>query len=298
MKVVVAGGTGLLGTALTWRLTSVGHHVVVLTRDSAGAALSGAVRRVEWTPDGTTGPWAGELEDADAVVNLTGAGIADERWTDMRKEELRSSRVLPARSLVAAVRQAPSRPKVFVQVSGVGFYGTAEGDRALDESFPPGDDFPGRLAVAWEAEAHPVAALGCRLVILRNGVVLTREGGILSRMRRPFRWFVGGPIGHGQQYVSWIHVTDWVGMVIWALGNRDVSGAINATAPTAVTNAAFSRALARALQRPSWLPAPSTARWRRRSSSGVSASCRSRRWRSDSRSRIRPSTKRWRRQWA
>jgi uncharacterized protein (TIGR01777 family) len=257
MKIVIAGGTGLIGSALAWRLASVGHSIVVLTRSNVGrTAPPDGVRRVEWTPDGSSGPWAGEIDGADAVVNLAGTGLADSRWTEDRKEELRSSRVLPTRSLVAAVRQVVDKPAVFLQGSAVGFYGTREGARELDESFPPGDDFLGRLCVAWEAEAHPVTALGCRLVLFRSGVVLSREGGVLARMRWPFRWFVGGPVASGQQYVSWIHRDDWVALAIWVLSTPGASGIVNATAPAPVTNEVFSQALGRALHRPSWMPVP------------------------------------------
>jgi uncharacterized protein len=256
MHIVIAGGTGLIGGAIAARLTISGHAVTVLTRDRRQAPPASGVRLVEWDPDGATGPWAAEIDGADAVINLTGAGIADGRWTEARKEELRSSRVLPTRSLVAAIRQASRKPAVFLQGSAVGFYGIASGDRELDESFPPGDDFLGSVGVAWEAEALPVSALGCRLVILRSGVLLTPTGGVLGRMRLPFLWFVGGPVASGRQYVSWIHREDWIAMAMWALVTPTVSGVVNATAPTPVTNAVFSKAFAGALGRPSWFPVP------------------------------------------
>ncbi len=259
MKVIIAGGSGLLGRALTDTLVASGHHVVVLSRDAAGASPLVNARRVQWTPDGTAGEWAAEIEGASAVVNLAGAGLADERWSDERKDELRSSRVLPTRSLVAAIRLARERPAVFLQASGVGFYGTEAGDREMDESFPPGDDFLGQLCVAWEAEAHPVTALGCRLVLCRSGVVLTPEGGILGRLRLPFRLFVGGPVASGTQYLSWIHLDDWLALVTWALNTPAVSGAVNASSPMPVTNAEFSEAFARALKRPSWFRVPAFA---------------------------------------
>jgi hypothetical protein len=211
---------------------------------------------VGWAADGTAGEWARELGDADAVVNLSGAGIADARWTPRRREVLRNSRVLSTRSLVTAMRGLPTRPAVFVQQGGVGFYGTSAGDGELDESFPPGDDFIGRLAIAWEAEALPAAALGCRLITLRTGVVLTPREGALARMLTPFKWFVGGRIASGRQYLSWIHVDDWTRLVLWGLTTPGVSGVINATAPQPVTNADFSRALGRAVRRPSWTPVP------------------------------------------
>ncbi|HET9270078.1 MAG TPA: TIGR01777 family oxidoreductase [Vicinamibacterales bacterium] len=256
MRIVIAGGSGFLGRALSEHLVGRQHEVVILTRSGAVSARTGA-RAVSWQPDGSANPgtWAKEIDGAAAIVNLTGAGMADKRWTRRRKDELRQSRVQPTRSLVAAIRAASVRPATFVQGSAVGFYGPSH-DEVIDESFPPGQDFLGQLAVSWEAEAHPVAALGCRLVILRSGVVLARGGGMLEKVMPPFQFFVGGPIASGRQYLSWIHLADWVALVTWVLETSSVSGPVNAASPTPVTNADFSRALGRALRRPSWLRVP------------------------------------------
>jgi uncharacterized protein (TIGR01777 family) len=261
VKVVVAGGSGLLGNALVTRLIALGHDVVVLTRDASGQAAQNGprVRQVEWQADGETGRWAIEVASADAIVNLAGAGIGDRRWTSARKALIRSSRVLPTRSLVAAVREASKRPSVFIQGSAVGYYGTARDGQLLDESFPPGDDFLGNVCVAWEAEAYPVKALGCRLVVARTGIVLAGSGGVLARMKLPFQFFAGGPVASGEQYISWIHVDDWVNVIVWALTNGSIEDVLNTTAPEPVTNRAFSAALGRALHRPSWLPVPAFA---------------------------------------
>lgn len=259
MKVVIAGGSGLIGRALSAHLAWAGHTVVVLTRDASAHPATVAIRRVDWQPDGSVGPWASEVDGAAAVVNLTGAGIADGRWSEERRRELRASRVLPTRSLVAAVRQASARPVVFLQGSAMGFYGSSLDDREIDESFPPGDDFLGQLCVAWEAEAHAATALGTRLVLMRSGLVLTPEGGVLGRLRLPFQFFAGGPIASGRQYMSWIHIDDWVAMATWALTTPVVTGAINATAPVPVTNEEFTKAFAKALGRPAWLRVPALA---------------------------------------
>lgn len=261
MKVIVAGGTGFLGRPLCRALAAAGHTVVVLTRGQA--MVPGASRTVEWAPDRPAGSdppdaWVREIDGADAVVNLAGAGLADRRWTEARKDVLRASRILATRNLVAAVRAARTRPSVFLSGSAVGFYG-ATGDAALDESFPPGSDFLATLCVHWEAEAHAAAALGCRVVIVRTGIVLGRDGGALKKLLPPFRLFVGGPIASGRQQMSWIHRDDWVALIRWALERPSVSGVFNATAPHAVTNREFSRALGRALRRPSWLPVPAFA---------------------------------------
>jgi uncharacterized protein (TIGR01777 family) len=265
MKVLLAGGSGRLGQALTEALAKAGHAIVVLTRRPTNEshpvspkrdAIPRHVREVAWKADGTTGPWLDELDDADVVVNLAGAGIADARWTPERKDVLRASRVLSTRSLVEAMRKATRRPPVFIQHCAVGYYGSSLSDRVLDESSPPATDFFGQLAAAWEAEAAPVAALGSRLVIIRAGVVLERGGGALPKMLTPFRLFVGGPVASGRQYLSWIHVEDWVRLMCWAIDTPAVRGPINATAPNPVTNREFSYALGRAVRRPSWVPVP------------------------------------------
>ncbi len=200
-----------------------------------------------------------EIDGADAVVNLAGAGIADKRWTQARKEFIRSSRVLSTRSLATAMREAVKRPPVFIQGSAVGFYGADLSERVRDESSPPGDDILGDICVAWEAEAHPIAALDVRVVFIRTGIALANEGGALPLMRLPFKFFVGGRVATGRQYLSWIHRDDWVNLVAWAIATPEATGVINATAPSPVTNAEFSRALGRSIHRPSWLPVPAFA---------------------------------------
>jgi uncharacterized protein (TIGR01777 family) len=257
MRLVIAGGSGLLGRALSDRLTTHKADVVILTRGRENG--SSPARHVHWDPDGSVGDWARALEDADAVVNLTGAGIAERRWTNARKALLRSSRIDSTRSLVSALEQTRNRPHVFVQGSAVGIYGASQSPEVFDEQAPAGRDFLADLAVAWEREALPVAALGVRLVWLRTGIVLTTKGGALPEMARPFRFFAGGRIGSGRQYLSWITLDDWVSLAVWAIETGQVAGAVNATAPEPVTNAEFSVALGRALRRPSWLPAPAMA---------------------------------------
>lgn len=254
MRIVIAGGSGLLGRALAARLIGNGHEVVNLSRRASGQARRG-YREVSWNPDGSTGPWASELASADAVVNIAGAGIADKRWTKARKAELRASRLDSTRSLISAM-QATSRAPVFIQGSAVGYYGASLDDAILDEQSPPGHDFLARLAVEWEDAASPAAALGCRLVVIRTGIVLASEGGALPPMARPFRLFAGGPVGTGRQYMSWVTSDDWVSLVVWAISAPQASGPLNATAPAPVTNAELGKAIGRVLGRPSWLPVP------------------------------------------
>lgn len=257
MRVVIAGGSGFLGTRLTDALVGRGDEVTTLTRRPDSASKSGPVSQVGWKADGTAdGTLIAAVDAADAVVNLAGAGIADRRWTTAGKRLLRDSRILPTQSLVQAVRASSSRPRIFIQGSAVGYYGATLDDTIFDESAAPGADFLGRLCADWEREAEPAAEAGCRLVYERTGIVLAREGGALPVMARPFRFFVGGPIASGHQYFPWIHVDDWVAMTLWAIDTGSVEGPLNGTAPHPVTNAEFSRELGRALRRPSWLPVP------------------------------------------
>jgi uncharacterized protein len=264
MKLVIAGGTGFLGVALAETYAEEGHDVRVLTRTlrpgesrhDPGTGVPG-VTRVGWDPDGRPGPWAEVIHGADAVINLAGASLADARWTPQRKAVLHDSRILPTRSLAAAITDAPLRPPVFISASGVGYYGP--GNQPIIESSPAGTDFLAGLCQAWETEAARAHSVATRVVCLRSGVVLEKSGGVLPKMVKPFRCFVGGPLGSGAQYMSWIHRIDWIEMVRWIVDTPAVTGAVNATAPVPVTNRAFARALGRAIHRPALLPAPSFA---------------------------------------
>jgi hypothetical protein len=250
MHVVIAGGSGFLGQALQDHLRRPGHTATVLTRRPR------ASDQVAWTPDGTAGPWAAALDGADAVVNLSGEGIADARWTAARKAALRSSRLLSTRSIVAAMRTL-SKPPVLLNASGVGYYGD-RGTEFVTEESPAGNDFLADLCVEWEREAEQAAPL-TRVVVLRNGVVLHPSDGALKKMLLPFRLGAGGPLGSGAQYLPWIHLADWVGMITWLMQQPDARGAFNVTAPSPATNADFTRALGRAVNRPAFIPVPAFA---------------------------------------
>ena len=262
MRVVIAGGTGFLGSPLAETYAEDGHDVRILTRGLApgesrhesGTGVPG-ISRVGWRPDGHSGPWAACLSGADAVINLAGASVGDKRWTPQRKAELRDSRLVATRSLAAAITQAPVAPRVFVSSSAVGYYGPA-GDERLTESAPAGSNFLAHLCEDWEAEGRKAARVGTRLAIIRTGVVLEKSGGALARMITPFRFFVGGPLGSGRQYISWIHRLDWIEMMRWIVQTPEADGAFNATAPHPVTNREFAHALGRSLRRPALLPAP------------------------------------------
>ena len=265
MRIVIAGGSGFLGSPLAEVYAEEGHDVRVLTRSlppgesrhESGTGMPG-ITRVGWKPDGQSGPWAQVVDGADAIVNLAGESIGDKRWSPQRKAQLRDSRLLPTRSLAAAVTAANRPPGVFISASGVNYYGMS-GDERKTEDSPAGADFLAQLCEDWETEARKADRAGVRLAVMRSGVVLERSGGALPQMMTPFKMFVGGPLGSGRQYLSWIHRLDWVEIVRWIVQTPEAIGPINATAPHPVTSRQFASALGSALRRPSFVPAPSFA---------------------------------------
>lgn len=258
MKIVIAGGRGFLGSALTARLVAGEHQVLTLTRGGAGSApWVGPRSAATWTPDGTAGGWASVVDGADAVVNLAGESIGEGRWTAARKVKILESRVAATRSLVAAIHRVDGPPKVLVSSSAQGYYGD-RGDEELNEDAPPGSGFLSDVCVRWEAEAGK-AEDRVRVVMLRTGLVLSPAGGALPRMLLPFRLGGGGPLGTGRQFVSWIHVDDWVGIAALALESDRLHGPVNVGAPAPVRNRELASVIGRALHRPSLLPAPAFA---------------------------------------
>ena len=249
--VVIAGGTGLLGTALREAFRLDGYRVVVLTRHPSRE------HEVRWSPGENDSSWAPMLSGATAVINLAGTSIAGGRWTAARKAAIHESRRQATRALVRAIANAAQPPATFISSSAVGYYGV-RGDEPATETTPPGSDFLAEVCRDWEAIAGQ-AANRSRVVILRSGVVFAREGGALPQLALPFKLFAGGPAGSGRQVVSWIHVHDWVAMVKWAFATTTIAGPLNVTAPAPVTNEELSRTIGRVLGRPSWLKAPSFA---------------------------------------
>ena len=262
MRIVIAGGTGFLGSPLAEVYAEEGNDVQVLTRSlppgqsrhESGTGVPG-ITRVGWNPDGRSGPWAVVLDGADALINLAGESIGEKRWTPQRKAHLRDSRILATRSLATTLSALEKPPPVFVSSSAVGYYG-ASGDERKTEESPAGTGFLANLCVDWEQEARRAERPGMRLVIVRTGIVLERSGGALPQMMTPFRFFAGGRLGSGRQYMSWIHRLDWIEMVRWIVQTADAAGPINATAPHPVTNRQFAKALGSALKRPALLPTP------------------------------------------
>ena len=259
MRVVVSGATGFLGRGLVRTLALRGAEVVALTRAPTGGAARqlealGGVRAVGWDASASDASLAREVDGADVVVNLAGEPLVGRRWSAEQKQRLHDSRVVATRALVEAIRAAGRRPALLVSGSAIGYYG-ARGDETLDESAPPGTDFLARLCVDWEAEARRAEEL-TRVCVVRTGIVLGEAGGALEQMLRPFRLGVGGPLGDGRQWMSWIALHDWMSLVLFAIDRAEVRGPLNATAPEPVRNRDFAAALGRVLHRPSWLPAP------------------------------------------
>ena len=248
MRVLVTGGTGFVGAALCHALRGAGHEVIVVTR--APGHVDGVA--IGW--DGVSGA----VRASDALVNLAGEPLASGRWNRQRKQLIRDSRVLATRTLVDALAAGEPRPAVLVNASAVGYYGP-RGDEPLDESAGPGTGFLADVCRAWEEETLAAERLGVRVVRLRLGVVLAAGGGALARMLPPFRAFVGGPLGSGRQWMSWIHRDDVTGLIVDALGNAGYRGAVNASAPQPVTNRDFAAFLGRTLARPASLPTPAFA---------------------------------------
>jgi hypothetical protein len=253
MNILIPGGTGLLGRALAKSLLTDGHKIWVLTRSPERAILPLGCTAIGW--DGRTAQdWGPLVNEMDAVVNLAGANTASWPWTETRKQSFWNSRVWAGQAVSEAVRLAKKRPPVLIQMSGIGYYGQ-RGDTAT-ESTPPGNDFAARLAVAWEHSSQPVEELGIRRVIARTAVVLSRDNIIMKLMELPNRLFVGGRLGAGRQTFPWIHIADEIRAIRFLLDNEQARGPFNLIAPESVTNADFTRALAKQLRRPYWFHIP------------------------------------------
>jgi uncharacterized protein len=254
MRVAITGSTGLIGTALAESLRGDGVDVLSLVRRPALAA--GEIRWDPAAPDGGFDPAA--LDGADAVVHLSGAPVADTRWTPARKQELRASRIASTTALVSAITAADPPPPVLVAASAIGAYGDT-GTSEVDESAPGGRGFLADLVRDWEAAAAAAGPAGVRVVSIRTGIILSSRGGMLPRLLLPFRLGLGARFGTGEQYLSWITLADQVAAIRFLLDRTDLSGPVNLTAPAPVTNAQFTRALAASLHRPAALRVPASA---------------------------------------
>jgi len=254
VRVLVTGASGFIGAALCDALLARGDSVVGLSRDPQRArGTNPSVAWHAWEPT-LERPPAAAFEHVDAVVNLEGEKI-NQRWTEEAKRRIMESRRTGTRNLIAAIAGLERRPKVLVNQAAIGFYGD-RGDAIVDESADSGEGYDAEVVREWEAAAHEAEAVGLRLVIVRTGHVLDASGGLLGELLPPFKLGLGGPIAGGRQYVSWIHMDDEIGILLWALDNDAVSGTVNSTAPNPVTNREFAHAIGRALGRPASVPVP------------------------------------------
>jgi uncharacterized protein len=257
MKVLIAGGTGLIGSTLAESLQKDGHQVSILSRNPG--QVRARFQAVSWEKQALTSA----IAESHALVNLAGKSISGSnllqmRWTEKRKHDILSSRIAAGRKLAAGVKEVDSKPAVFIQASAIGFYGNT-GSQAADETTPAGDDFLARVCLDWEASTQKVEEMGVRRVIIRTGLVLSQKGGLFPLLALPFRLMVGGRIGSGQQYMSWIHIADVVSAIKYFVLHPDSQGIYNLTTPMPVTNLTFAHTLGKALDRPAWLPVPSLA---------------------------------------
>ncbi|MDQ2630928.1 MAG: TIGR01777 family oxidoreductase [Actinomycetota bacterium] len=255
MKVLVTGASGLIGRALCDALFARGDHVVGLTRNPSRArSANPRVTWHKWEPT-LERPDPAAFEGVEGVVHLLGERI-DQKWTDEAKQKIMESRRQGTHNLVGTIESLEAPPRVLVSQSAVGYYGDRGSDELDERDGPGGESFDSEVVQAWEAAAHELDPTDIRLVVVRSGQVLTPEGGMLGEMLTPFKLGVGGPLAGGDQYLSWIHIDDEIGILLWALDDEDVSGTINATAPYPATNKDFSKALGRALNRPAVMPVP------------------------------------------
>ena len=255
MRILVVGGTGLVGRRLCAALARAGHDLRAISRN--------VPRSTPHLPAGTDlrplprsdAEWSSLVDGCNAIFNLAGEGIVDGRWTDARKKALHDSRIGITENLVRACESTVRRPRVLINASAIGFYGP-HGDEDLNETSAPGDDFLAEMCVAWEQAALAASECGLRVVTLRIGVVLSMDGGSLERMLPPFRLGLGGPFGTGEQYFSWVHEDDLTGLLMHALENESIEGAMNGTAPNPVRNGEFAKTLGSILNRPAFLSPP------------------------------------------
>ncbi len=258
MRVIITGGTGLIGKALCTALVNDQHSVIALSRNpDKNIGLFSGVRLEKW--DGKTAAgWGALVDSADAIINLAGEGIADGRWSKERKKSIRESRINAGLAVMDAIKQASNKPKVLLQSSAVGYYGP-HGDEIVTEETAMGSDFLAKVCHDWEASTVSVTQMGVRRAVLRTGVVLSRQGGALPKMAMPFKFFAGGPVGNGKQWLPWIHIEDEVRAIQFLLNQAEASGPFNLSAPNPVTNKEFGQTLGKVMGRPALAPAPAIA---------------------------------------
>lgn len=255
-RVIITGATGFIGKALCRHLVEGGYEIVALSRNlEKGKKILGKdVQVAEWDGKSSRG-WLDYVEGSHALLNLAGESLASGRWTEEKKQSILQSRLDAGRAIVEAINLVKKKPKVVIQASAIGYYGLRH-DEVCDESSSPGEGFLSEVSQKWELSTKETEAQGVRRVVIRTGIVLGKEGGAFLRLDKPFRFFVGGPLGSGKQWFSWIHLEDEVKAIIFLMEREDLSGIFNLTAPHPVLQKDFSRTLGKLMKRPSWLPVP------------------------------------------
>jgi hypothetical protein len=258
MQVIITGGTGLIGRELVKELTENGHRAVVLSRHPEGKEPLEGATMVKWDAESAEG-WLKWVEESEGIVNLAGeniagSGLIPDRWTSTKKNRILTSRLKAGRAVVEAIESADDKPRVLIQSSAIGYYGT--GEAVVDEGSPRGDGFLAETAEEWEKVTRPVESLRVRRPVIRTGIVLSTEGGVLPRLKLPYELFLGGPMGSGDQWYSWIHISDEVRAIRFLLENEQADGPVNLTAPSPKRNKDFGRKLGKVLNRPSYFKVP------------------------------------------
>ncbi|WP_342587638.1 TIGR01777 family oxidoreductase [Alteribacter populi] len=257
MKIAIAGGSGFIGSALANQLTANGHSVLILTRNNDNKQDTKNVTFVEWLKEGSTPEK--ELARIDAFVNLAGESLNSGRWTEKRKRRILKSRIDATKEAIAILHKLDQKPEILINASAIGYYGTSFKQTFTEQNKESGDDFLAEVVKSWEAEASHAITDNIRVAYMRFGMVLDDNEGALNQMMIPFKLFAGGPLGTGKQWISWVHIDDVIGSIIFTIENNKLSGPVNVTAPTPVQMNEFGRKLADVINRPYWLPSPSIA---------------------------------------
>lgn len=257
MRVIITGGTGLIGSALAKSLLADGHEAIVLSRNPGSAKIATGVRIENWTGKSGDG-WSNLITSDTAIVNLAGAGIGDKRWSEDRKKLILESRVNAGAAVMDAIQKAAEKPRVVIQSSAVGYYGTP-GNQLLTEDSPAGEDFQADVCKQWEDSTKAVESMGVRRAVIRSGVVLSMDGGAFPRMLLPYKLMVGGPIGNGKHWFPWIHIDDEIKAIRFLIENDGAKGVFNVMAPNPLTNGDFTHEVGKAMNRPAVIPVPKLA---------------------------------------
>lgn len=257
MKIAIAGGTGFVGSALTEYLLSQNHEVYILTRSSAKSSSHRNLSYVEWLQENSQPEQS--LNNIDAFINLAGESISSGRWTEQRKRRILETRINSTRAIIDILSKLETKPSVFINASAVGYYGVSLNEAFTEKSTIHGSDFLAQTVKSWEDEAQKASSLGIRTVLCRFGIILGKNEGALPRILLPYKLFIGGTVGSGEQWLSWVHIEDVVHMIEFAILNKQLSGTVNVTAPNPVKMNEFGKTIAETMNRPHWLPAPSFA---------------------------------------